>query len=169
MQSVKRWLERVSLRGFPAILTILMVFFAAAVGHIPGMSHVMPLLVLINIYYWCMFYPGTLPYWFLFLLGLLQDTLSGVQIGFSSFVNVLVAFVIIRKLRVFSTMSFAVIWLRFVELALGTVALMWFMAVLFQPQARFAPISYQILQWFSSCLAYPLLHYFLTTLYRSDD
>lgn len=169
MQSVKRLMERVSLRSFPAILTVLMVFFAAAAGHVPGLSHIMPLLVMINIYYWCMFYPGVLPYWFLFLLGILQDTLSGMQLGFSSFINVLAAFVIIRKLRVFSTMSFAVIWLRFVELSLGVIALMWFMAAMLASQGRFPPVSYQILQWLSSCLIYPLLHYFMTNVYRSDD
>ena len=153
-----------SVRLVPASATLFMVFFAAVLGKIPGFNQIMPMFTLINIYYWCVFYPRTLPYWFLFILGILQDTLTGVPLGFSSFFNIVFAWLLINKFRVFRNMSFAIVWLRFIILSVFVTFLQWFIMAIYYGNVM--PVGTQIMMWLSSCFAYPIVHFLLTLIYR---
>src|SRR5579872_1461591 len=97
MQPLRARLERFSLEATPAALTVFWVLLAAVPLRIPGIRAVMPLFGLISIYYWNTFLPGSLPYLFLFALGLIEDTLSGLPLGVSPVVNILFALLLIRE------------------------------------------------------------------------
>ncbi len=150
----------------PAAFTVIMLLFGAVFCRIPGGCPIMPLFTVINIYYWSVFCPGILPYWFLFLIGIVQDTLNGVPLGVSSLINMLFALVIIRRFRTFNHMSFVVVWLRFITLSAFVMMLIWLVTDLYQGRAVL-PARYQFLQWLSSCLAYPFMHFILTHIYRA--
>lgn len=148
----------------PALLTLFVPFFSGALAHIPGMSRMMPMLVLISIYYWGIFNPRSLPYIFLFVLGLLQDTLAGLPLGISSFANVLFAWIVSDRAHITSNMSFKMIWRKFAVLSFAIIMLEWLIICLYYN--RLYPFSPELGAWISTLLAYPLLHAFFNATYR---
>ncbi len=164
MQSFRKRIGQVSGKAFPATFTLIFLLLSIVLSRIPGFGQVMPLFTLINIYYWSMFYAGALPYWFLFILGLLQDTLTGQPLGFSSFINIVFAWMLADRMRIQSAPSFAVAWLKFAASACAVILLQWVVIGIYY--GRILPLNIPALQWLSSCLAYPLMHVFLTCTYR---
>jgi rod shape-determining protein MreD len=156
-------MEKLSVRMTPAACTALMVLLAAVPWHLPGISRVMPAFTLINIYYWGMFFPGALPYVFLFFLGLLQDTLVGTPLGLSSLINIVFALLIANR-RLFGKMVFTTVWLGFCILVCVPLGLEWFILCIYS--AKLLPLSEYGLLWGATCLAYPPLHLLLTRVYR---
>jgi rod shape-determining protein MreD len=164
MQSFWQKLEQFSCKVTPAALTSFLVLLASIPLHIPGINQIMPLFVLINIYYWGVYYPGVMPYGFLFVLGLLQDTLERLPLGVSSFVYMAFAFLLVLQRRVFGKMIFSTVWLGFITLSLIAVILMW--AILSIYTLRWLPLAPPLLQWLMTCLSYPLIHMLLTRIYQ---
>jgi rod shape-determining protein MreD len=165
MQSPKKRLEEFSLKITPAVLTVLMVLFAAVPLRIPGAAQVMPVFALINIYYWGTFYPGALPYVFLFALGLLEDTLTGLPLlGVSSLINLVFALVLTRERHNFGKTLFGAVWLGFASLSLMAVAIEWIVMSIYL--GRMVPVGAHLLQWLATCLVYPPMHLLLTRVYR---
>jgi rod shape-determining protein MreD len=167
MQSFRKRIEQASGMALPAAIIILMLLLSAVLSHIAGLGQVMPLLTLINIYYWSVFYPGMLPYWLLFTLGILQDTLTGQPLGFSSFINIIFAWMLTGRLHMLIPPSFAMLWLRFALSACAMVLLEWVVMGIYY--GRILPFNMPALQWLSSCLAYPPVHFFLASVYRRMD
>jgi len=151
-------------RLIPPALTAFMVILAAVPLRIPGIHEVMPAFTLINIYYWGIFYPGILPYWFLCVVGLLEDTLAGMPLGVSSFVNLAVAFMLVKERRILGKMLFGSVWFGFMMLACFAMLLQWCVISIYF--GRFVPIGDNVMQCMATCLAYPLLHLMLTKIYR---
>lgn len=164
MQPSWHWLERIIIRCIPASFTVLMLLFGSVLSRIPGAGQLMPLFNVINIYYWCIFFPGSLPYIFLFIIGILQDSLSGTPLGFSSFINVLFAWGLITRFNTMGNVSFATLWLRFIILSLAVIVMGWFIMSMYY--SGLLSIRPQLLQWMSTCLAYPAIHFFLTRVYQ---
>lgn len=159
-QSSERWAARL----VPAAVTFFMLLAGAALERIPGGGRIMPLFCIINIYYWCMFLPGSLPYLFLFFLGIAQDTLSGAPLGFSSFMDILLAWLVIHRFHTMGNVSFASVWLRFMIVACVVVGAGWIIMSFYYGKAL--PALFPLLQWGSTCLAYPAVHFLLA---RLDD
>ncbi|HEU5047071.1 MAG TPA: rod shape-determining protein MreD [Rickettsiales bacterium] len=141
-----------------------MLLVGSALERIPGGERVMPLFCMINIYYWCMVAPGSLPYLFLFFLGIAQDTLAGTPLGLSSFMDIVLAWVVINRFHTMGNVSFASVWLRFMIVAALLLAMGWCIMSLYY--SRLLPIMFPLLKWGSSCLAYPVIHFLLA---RLDD
>jgi rod shape-determining protein MreD len=164
MQSFWQRIDQLSCKLTPSVLTVFMVLLAAVPLHIPGINQIMPLFALINIYYWGVYYPGVMPYPFLFALGLLQDTLTRTPLGVSSFVYMAFAFLLIVQRRIFGKMLFATVWFGFVTLSAIAVLLMWCIMSIYS--LRWLPLGSSLLQWGMTCFSYPLLHLLLTRIYR---
>ena len=64
-----------------------------------GLQYFMPLISLILIYFWVLFLPEIYPLWFLFVIGIIEDSLTGIPLGISSFSNILFRFMIISQKR----------------------------------------------------------------------
>jgi len=164
MQSFWQRVERVFCKLTPAALTMFLVFFAAVPMRVPGIAQFMPAFTLINIYYWGIFLPGALPYSFLFILGLLQDTFVGAPLGLSSFVNVLLAFFLTIERGNFGKIMFRSVWFGFAVLSGVILLLQW--SILSFYFAKMLPVMGCFLQWVVTCLFYPLLHVLFTYVYR---
>ena len=164
MQSFRARLERFSLEATPAVLTVFIVLFAAVPLRIPGLKEVMPLFALISIYYWNTFLPGALPYLFLFALGLVQDTLSGLPLGVSSVVNILFALLLLREHKSFGKTRFGAVWLGFTLLSFVAMAIEWVIMSFYS--GMMLPVEGLLLQWAATCLAYPSMHLLFTRIYR---
>ncbi len=109
----------------PSILTLALVLINALPLHVPGLARIAPLLPLMAIYHWAIFRPRLLPTSVVFLIGLLQDVLSGTPIGVNALVFIAVYGAVLSQKRFFSGKSFAILWLGFALIAAGAMALSW--------------------------------------------
>lgn len=109
----------------PAILTLALVILNAVPLHVPGLSRIAPLLPLMAIYHWAIFRPKLLPAWVVFVIGVLQDALSGTPVGVNALVFVAVYGAVLSQKKFFTGKSFAILWLGFALIAAGAMALSW--------------------------------------------
>lgn len=109
----------------PFGLTLILVVIGVVPFHIPGFARVVPLLPLMAIYHWAIFRPELMPSYAVFIIGILQDTLTGAPIGVNAMVFLIVYGVVLSQQRFFVGKSFAIIWLGFALVAAGAAAVSW--------------------------------------------
>jgi len=124
-------LDTLARKFTPFGLTVLLTLLNVLPLHIPGMARVMPLLPLIAIYHWAVNRPHLMPAYVVFLVGLLQDILTGSPLGVSAIVFLGVYGVIASQRRFLVDKSFAVIWLGFSLVAAGASAANWLLVSIF--------------------------------------
>ena len=109
----------------PAVLTLVLVIIYVMPLHIPGFSRVAPLLPLMAVYHWAIFRPRLLPAYLVFLIGLLQDVLTGAPIGVNALVLLAVHGAVLSQKKFFIGKSFYILWLGFSVIAAGALAVNW--------------------------------------------
>ena len=110
-------LDTMSRQSTPFVLTLILVVAGAVPLHIPGFARVAPLLSLMAVYHWAVYRPELLPAFAVFLIGLLQDTLSGTPVGVNAMVYLGVYGIVVSQSRFFTGKSFVIIWLGFALVA----------------------------------------------------
>ncbi len=141
----------------PVALTVLVVMISMVPLGIPGFSPVAPLVGLIAVYYWIAHRPDLMPAWTIFMIGLLQDLLSGGRLGVSVFVLLIVFAVVAGQRRVFAAASFMKLWLIFLPVAAGAFLLSWlFNSLIADALMDLRPVAFQYLTTvaFYPCLAW---------------
>lgn len=118
-------LDALARRLTPFALTLVLVVVSVVPLHIPGFARVAPLLPLIAVYHWAIYRPALLPAFAVFVIGLLQDTLTGMPIGVNALVFLGVYGVVLSQRRFFAGKSFAVVWLGFAVVAAGAALSSW--------------------------------------------
>lgn len=109
----------------PAVLTLVLVIINVMPLHIPGFSRIAPLLPLMAVYHWAIFRPRLLPAYLVFLIGLLQDVLTGTPIGVNALVLLAVYGAVLSQKKFFIGKSFFILWLGFSVIAAGALAVNW--------------------------------------------
>ncbi len=110
-------LER-GLRGLtPLVSTLALTLLSVLPMPLPGFSLITPALTVIAVYYWSMYRPELLPLVAVFLVGLVQDALTGTPLGVSSLVLLLVQGVVVSQRRFFHGKTFLVEWWGFMLVA----------------------------------------------------
>ena len=109
----------------PTMLTLALVIINVVPLHIPEFSRVAPLLPLMAIYHWAIFRPRLLPAYAVFLIGLLQDVLTGAPIGVNALMFLIVYGVVLSQKRFFLGKSFFILWLGFSIVAAGASVMSW--------------------------------------------
>ena len=143
----------------PAIVTILAILVANIPTHIAGVSNILYPIFLINIYYWRVFLPKSLPYLILFILGVLQDSLRGTN--FISSLLIIVCVLLLQSNKIiFRNKSFIMIWIEFALFISSYIVLEWLLMSIYL--WKLIPINLQILQIIYGILLYPSLHSILT-------
>ncbi|MEM7171823.1 MAG: rod shape-determining protein MreD [Pseudomonadota bacterium] len=110
---------------FPCLITLMLVVASALPLPAPSLSHIMPMLPLIAVFYWAVYKPDLFPLWAVFLIGLVQDLLSGGPIGVSAIAFLSLQAAVNAQRRRFVSASFAKIWLLFSIFSAAAFALMW--------------------------------------------
>ena len=142
----------------PFGLTVLLVLVGLVPLHVPEFSRVAPTLAVMAVYYWTIFRPGLLPAPAVFLVGLLQDILSGMPIGINTVVLLGVYGVVLSQRRFFAGKSFVILWLGFALVAGGAEAASWLLVSLFHSSVMAVqPVFFQYLVTLGS---FPLLAWF---------
>ncbi len=109
----------------PFGITLILVIAGLVPLHVPGFVRVAPILPLMAIYHWAVHKPELMPAYAVFLIGFLQDLLTGAPMGLNTLVYLAVYGGVMSQRRFLAGKSFAVIWLGFVLVTLGAAAMSW--------------------------------------------
>jgi rod shape-determining protein MreD len=118
-------LDLAARRFTPFGLTVLLVLLNIMPLQVPGLAQVMPLLPLMSIYLWAVHQPDLMPVYAVFLVGLLQDTLSSVPLGVYGLTYLIVYATVLWQRRFLAGKSFVVIWVGFTVVAAAAVVIGW--------------------------------------------
>ena len=148
----------------PFVLALLLIIAAMVPLQVPGLSQIVPAWGLMAIYFWVLHRPDLLPPWTIFLLGLMQDLLSGGPLGINAFV-LLVVYAGIGSLRRFTAGAPGrMIWASFLLIAAGAFFLSWSLNCLIN--ARLIDPTPALLQCLMTVAFYPILSWVLTRAQR---
>ncbi len=109
----------------PVATTVLAMLVSIQPIHIPGYAAVTPAFTLMAVYHWTMYRPDLLPALALFVVGTVQDLISGALPGVTALILLLAHAILLRQRRHFVNRPFPFIWAGFTLLAGGTMLLLW--------------------------------------------
>ena len=151
-------------RLIPAGLSVVLVLVTVVPFPIPGYGAMVPMLALASIFFWAIHRPGLLPPVVVFVIGLVQDILTGALVGSGAVVLLLVYGLIVSQRIVFRNKSFLVVWWGFMMVAFGAGALNWLFASAFAGQLIFPGAA--LFQVLVTIAIYPLLTSILHRVHR---
>lgn len=158
-----RRLELFFLACLPAIITLCLAVFCLTSTHLAGLSRFMPSLPLIPIFYWGLVQAREMPYWFVFLLGLIMDSVSGQPLGLTSLIYIFFLITLHAQRKYFYKESFVIKWGYFCAMVGAASIANWFvLSVFYGGMQSFGP---GFLQWLLTICCYPLMHHLFDRLY----
>ena len=148
----------------PFMLTLALVILGQVPNHITGFDRMMPMLALISIYYWSIYRPDLMPMLLVFLLGFLQDILSGSPLGLHSFLFLIGYALVGSQRRFFLGNSFGIVWWGFMLVCAIVAILEWLLSSLIGQQ--FLSPMPAIFSYLFSMAAFPILAVPMLVLHR---
>lgn len=146
----------------PFALTLILVIISVVPLRIPGYTPVAPVLAIVSIYHWSLYRSHLMPPVAIFVIGLLQDLLSGAPLGIHIVTFLTIYAVVITQRRFLLGRVFPVYWFGFALVGLGAAVEMWllgslwnltildFRILLFQyglTVGLFPPVAWFFLRW----------------------
>ena len=114
----------------PFLLSLVLVILNLVPLHLPGYAAISPNFALMSIYYWALHRPSLLPSGAVFIVGLLQDFMSGGPIGQNAGILVVVYIIAVSQVRFFYGKSFFIVWWGFMIVSLCVATMEWVIASL---------------------------------------
>lgn len=97
------------------LILILLALFMMANWVLPYFMVIKPQIILIVVFYWTLYRPGMMPYWVIFLTGLLLDLTNPVlPLGTHAFSYLLIAGILRPRRRMLMGQSFMMVWVTFI-------------------------------------------------------
>ena len=143
-------------QALPGLITLALLIVYLIPKHISGFGQVMPLFPLMAVFFWGLTQRETMPYWLVFLLGLVMDTATGLPLGLSSLLYVLFLAMLHAQRRYIRKEGFIIKWGFFALSLAALMALNWLLLWIFF--AQFASIRPAVVQWLLSSCIYPFFH-----------
>ena len=109
----------------PFGLTVVLVLLGQVPFHLPGFAQVAPMLPLIAIYHWTVYRPELMPAVAVFLVGLLQDALSGLPFGVNTLVYLIAYGVVLTQRSFLVGKSFPIVWFGFALVGAAATLVAW--------------------------------------------
>ncbi len=163
LQSSKRF-ELFFLSALPVIITSFLALFFLAAKHISGLGHFMPILPLIPVFFWGMTHARDMPYWYVFVLGIVLDAVMGMPMGLSSLLYIFFLILLHAQRKYIHKEGFMIKWGYFAGLLAVTCSLNWIALTIFNSRSEsFFP---GFLQWFFTVCCYPFMHKGFEALYE---
>lgn len=116
----------------PPLIGLICVVIGVAPSGVAGLGVAGPALTLMLVYFWTIFQPHLLPPPAVFIIGFVQDVLTGAPIGLGTLVLLAVQQFVLRERRVFTARTFVIAWFGFAVVALIATIAMWTLVVLYQ-------------------------------------
>ena len=148
-------LDSLARRLTPFGLTLILMLVGLMPFHMPEFARVVPSLVVIAVYHWSIHRPTLLPASLVFLIGFLQDMLSGTPLGLNILILLTVYGVVLTQRRFFVNKSFAVVWLGFVLVSAMASVVGWILISVFS-LTLVSPNS-MVVQYMITVGVFPLL------------
>lgn len=138
----------------PSLITFGLVILSVLPLHIPAYSSVIPAFVLMSVYFWTLHRPDLLPVLAIFLIGILNDVMTGGPMGVQALILLLACWVAGAGRRLFRGRSFLAVWSGFMVIAASVAILQWIimsinLGMLIAPRPA-------IFAYFLTVLLYPL-------------
>ncbi len=116
----------------PLLLTLFLLLFSLVQTHIYKFGAVMPMMVLISVYYWAIYRPDLMPMMLVFLLGILHDLIGGGVVGMQAFILLAAYGFVSRQRRFFHGKSFGVVWWGFMLVGFFAATIQWIFVLGFE-------------------------------------
>lgn len=152
------------LNALPVMITLLLVLIFLMSKHSGGLSRFMPILPLIPVFYWGMMQAREMPYWFVFLLGLVMDAVTGVPMGLSSLLYIMLLALLHTQRKFIHKEGFVIKWAYFALVLAVIASLNWILLSVFYGRA--ATLGPAFLQWLLTVCCYPIFHRLFDGLYH---
>lgn len=110
--------------AIPLLATFAAVILNVVPLRLPDYAPLAPGFVLMAVFYWTVHRPDLMRPWAVFMVGILDDILSGSPLGVNSLMLLFVHWAIVAQHRVFRGKSFVLIWFAFALVALGAKLLL---------------------------------------------
>ena len=156
MRASNRHIELYGLALIPSASTFLLLLVCLTPKPLPGLAQFMPLLALIPVFYWGLAMARDIPYWFVFLTGLISDTVTGLPLGLSSLLYMVFLAMLRAQHKYIHKEGFTLKWAYFSALLAGLCAVQWLAVSLFYSQAQ--AVFPAVLQWFLTLCCFPFIH-----------
>ena len=140
--------------SLPFTVTLAMTLLSVVAWPLPYLGSVMPPLAFLSLYYWAIHRPDLFNSGMAFVIGFLNDTISGLPLGVSALLFTVAHQVILRQRRFFAGHSFFMLWAGF---ALASAALMlfqWGLVALARWQIQ--PVLPVLMQTVLAIIVFPL-------------
>ncbi|MDP6172605.1 MAG: rod shape-determining protein MreD [Rhodospirillales bacterium] len=146
----------------PVGLTLVLILLGVLPIHVPGYSQVAPVMAIMSVYHWAIYRPQLLPVLAVFLLGLMQDLLSGAPAGLNALVMLTVYGTVAWQRRFLVGKSFFIYWFGFALIGLGASVESWLIASVWNLSfmgLRILFFQYVLALGFFPVIAWILLHW----------
>lgn len=158
-------LDQTGRNMLPFITTVLLMLLSMTPVPIDGFSDVVPPLALTAIVYWAIHRPDLLRPSIVFLLGVLQDLLSGHPLGLTALLFTICYWILLTQRRFFLGNSFGVLWFGFSVLVAGAAVLEWVVFCLIH--ATILDIRPAVFQSLMAMTVFPLLTWLQMQVHRT--
>lgn len=109
----------------PFAVTVMLLLIGLIPIPVPSYAQVAPALTMVSVYYWTIHRPDLMRPGVAFLIGLLQDLLTGGPLGLNALLLVVTQWVVVNQRRVFLASTFSLLWFGFAMIMLGAAVLQW--------------------------------------------
>ena len=140
----------------PYIVAILIVLVASLPFGVTGFNAFRPLVLMMLIFHFSIYRPHYFPYYFLFILGVLHDAATGIPLGITSLLLILLKACIVSVRTKYVRVSMTVIWVQFSLWILAIACIEWIMMSFFYGQIL--SVTLACIQLLLSVSIYPLFH-----------
>ncbi len=162
--SVGDRLSQIARNGTPGLLALVFVLLSIVPYNFPGSAQLMPPLALMAVFHWGIYRPDLLPGPLAFILGLLQDILSGGPLGMWALVFLLVLFVMASQRRFFLGKKFVVEWLGFALVTPVVFFAIWLLGSIYI--GAFENPGTMLVQVLLTAAFYPVMSWFMSATRR---
>ena len=163
--SVWQYLDLAIRKLTPFLVSLALVMLNLMPLHLPGYAAISPNFALMAIYYWALHRPSLLPSGAVFVIGLLQDILSGGPVGKNATILIIVYIIAVSQARFFYGKSFLVVWWGFLIVSLGVAAMEWFVATVFA--ASLLALEPALYECAMNVAAYPIFGWLFVQVHRT--
>lgn len=143
-------------RSLPVVLTVMLAFIGAVPTGLPYLGSIVPAYTTMAVFYWAVYRPDLFPAGAVFLVGVLEDSITGTPLGVGTVCLLFVYGLALGQRRAFLKRPFFIAWIGFAVLAALATLLAWLMISVLSGsfvEARAALFQYLLTVALFPCLA----------------
>ena len=148
----------------PAVTTMFLALLNVVPLGIPALSDVMPVVMMMAVFYWSVYRPDLMPPVVVFFLGLSQDILVGNPTGLMALTLLAVHGVTQTQRQAFLGKPFFVAWLGFAVISAGGFLLMWLITCILAAELLLTPAV--VFQFALTTVSFPLAAWVFVRVHR---